>query len=612
MKIKFMPSGREIHANSGENLLKIAEKAGVLIDASCAGAKKCGKCKVKITNGQTSDLTPAEENLLSQFEISNGYRLACCLEVTSDLEVYVPNSHGGSTRKKKITNLPEDFIPETRITSTYQKVPKATLKYQKNDLARIADTFEKEKIVPAAGLITKIHAVLEAERGAVTATFRDNNLLALEAGDTSDNCYGVAFDIGTTTVVGMLWNFKDNTLVDVEARTNYQSNYGSDVISRIQFCNQDNENISLMQEKVISCFNDILEDIYVRNQILPQHVYDVTVVGNTTMSHLVLGVHPKSMARTPFAPVFCDAQNLTAKELGIRVNPRANVFLLPNIAGHVGSDIVGMMLSTHIYKLNGNHIAIDIGTNGEVVAIKDGKMLCCSTAAGPAFEGASIHHGMRAAAGAVEKVSIEKDSKGNNLIAIKTIDNASPVGLCGSGLIDAVATLLDVGIIEPSGRMLSQEEAEEEGIAASITKQIISFENHPAFILAHRGNDEPVILTQQDIREVQLAKGAILAGMQTLMKTLGMKEKDIDSIMLAGAFGNYIDKRSALRIGLFPQVPEGKIISVGNAAGAGASMALLSDAEREKASEIAQVTEHIELSMNMDFQEFYMYAMTFE
>ncbi len=553
MKITFLPTLKQIQASSGDNLLKIAEDTGILIDASCGGTMKCGKCKVKITKGETGPLTTTEKHLLSDFEIRNGYRLACCLEITSDLEVYVPNSHGGFTQKKQMTNLPEDFVPEIRITST--------------------------------------------------------------------PCYGVAFDIGTTTVVGMLWNLKSNTLVDVEARTNYQSVHGSDVISRIQFCNQEDSHTALMHKKVILCFNDILEDIFVRNQILPQHVYDVTIVGNTTMSHLVLGVHPKSLARTPFVPVFCDAQNLTAHELGIKVNPRANVFLLPNIAGHVGSDIVGMMLATHIYKLDGCHIAIDIGTNGEIVAIKDGKLLTCSTAAGPAFEGASIHHGMRAAAGAIETVSIQ-----GNQVSIQTIDNAAPIGICGSGLIDAVAELLNTGIIEPNGRMLTYQEAITKGIPVKLAKRIISFEQQPAFILTYPQSmplsalsetsaccdfEHVILLTQQDIRKVQLAKGAILAGMQTLMKTLSMTENDIDTIMLAGAFGNYIDKKSALRIGLFPQIMEEKIISVGNAAGTGASMGLFSASERQTASEFGKKTEHIELSMNMDFQEFYMYAMTF-
>lgn len=606
MKIKFLPLGKEIHASAGDNLLQAAEKAGILIDASCAGIGKCGKCKVKIISDHNFPITTIEQNLLSPFELENHYRLACCFSIQSDLEVYIPNSHGGSTRKKRMTTLPKDFVPETTITSTHRKVPKATMKYQLNDLDRIANAFDKSSITLAPGLLPSVHSALENAHGNVTAIFRGNHLLALEAGDSSQHCYGVAFDIGTTTVVGMLWNLNTHTLVDVEARTNYQSIYGSDVISRIQFCNEDVSHTSLMQEKVIQCFNDILEDLFVRNHILPQHVYDVTIVGNTTMSHLVLGVHPKSMARTPFAPVFCDAQTLSARELGILVNPGATVFLLPNIAGHVGSDIVGMILSTRIYQYSGCHIAIDIGTNGEIVAIKDGKMITCSTAAGPAFEAASIYHGMRAASGAIESVQIE-----NGQVYIKTIDDHSPIGLCGSGLIDAVAQLLEANIIETNGHMLTCKEAILAGIPSSLAKRIITTEAGLSFVLAYNESNEPIVLTQQDIREVQLAKGAILAGIQTLMKTLDISLEQIDSIMLAGAFGNYINKHSALRIGLFPQVSLDRIISVGNAAGAGASMALLSDTEKTIAIEAANATEHIELSMNMDFQEFYIYAMSF-
>ena len=540
MKIKFLPLGKEIQANAGENLLNIAEQSRILIDASCGGIGKCGKCKVKIIGEQNYPLTKTEQKLLTPFEIQNHYRLACCFSIQSDLEVYIPDLHDSSARKKNMITLPEDFTSEkTNAFST-------------------------------------------------------------------SHCYGVAFDIGTTTVVGMLWNLSNCTLIDTDARTNYQCIHGSDVISRIQFCMEEPSHTKLMQEKVIQCLNDILKDIYIRNHIPPEQVSDVTLVGNTTMSHLVLGINPESLAHTPFAPSFCNAQTRSAKELGILVNPEASIFLLPNIAGHVGSDIVGMILSTHIYQYSGCHIAIDIGTNGEIVAIKDGKMITCSTAAGPAFEGASIYHGMRAASGAIESVRIE-----NGDILIKTVDDMAPIGLCGSGLIDAVAQLLESKIVKPTGRMLTRAEAILSGVPSTLAKRIITTEAGLSFVLAYNESNRPIFVTQQDIREVQLAKGAILAGIQTLMKTLDIYAQSIDSILLAGAFGNYINKQSALRIGLLPQVPIEKIISVGNAAGVGASMALLSDREKEISIQAAKNTEHIELSTNMDFQEFFISAMSF-
>lgn len=606
MEIIFQPDGKKVNADSEDHLLKIAEQAGILIDASCAGAGKCGKCKIKVLSGFCNPLTDIERTLLSAQEIQNQYRLACCTYADSDLEVMIPQTHGGSNRKKKLTKLPIDFCPENRIISSCQKVPKASMKYQKNDIERIQDAFLKSEMKLAPELLTKIHPAMDAKRGLVTATFNDQTLVSIVPGDVSDSCYGIAFDIGTTTVVGMLWNLHSHELVDVEAKTNYQSVYGSDVISRIQFCNTSPENLSIMQQKVINCLNDILEELCTRNQINQEYIYDVSVVGNTTMSHLFLSVTPQSLARTPFAPVFCSAQNLQAKDLNLNVCPHANVYLLPNIAGHVGSDIVAMILSSGLYKMDGCHIAIDIGTNGEIVAVKDGNMVTCSTAAGPAFEGATITQGMRAAAGAIEAVEITSDN-----VILGTIDDKPAIGICGSGLIDIVAELLKSGIVDNSGRMITQTEALEMGIHPSLASRLNGTAPNVSFRLTSTDTETIVSITQQDIREVQLAKGAILAGIQTLMKTLDIEKEQIDSIMIAGAFGNYIKLENALEIDLFPVIPIEKIVSIGNAAGAGSSMALLSDRTRELASSIAAKTEHIELSMNMDFQEFYIYAMNF-
>lgn len=469
-------------------------------------------------------------------------------------------------------------------------------------LLRVLERFRR-------GILDDLHRALEEQRGNVTLTVKHgeamDELIAVEAGDTSGECFGIAFDIGTTTVVGMLWDLAAGELVDVEARTNYQSLFGADVISRIQYSMEGEGKLKALQEKVIGCCNDILSEICERNAIEQKHIYDATMVGNTTMSHLVFGVTPASMARTPFAPVFAEAQDERADELGLSIYTHANVRLLPNIAGHVGSDIVGMMMAAGLDRCKGAHIAIDIGTNGEVVAVKNGRMLCCSTAAGPAFEGATIQQGMRAAAGAIEGVVIDGS------VHLKTIDDAPTIGICGSGLIDAVSELLRVGVVDVSGRMLTKAQAQSAGVPSTIADCIVGEGADAYFLLSEAEDREPIILTQSDIREVQLAKGAILAGIQTLMAELQMSVDEIESIMLAGAFGNYINKRSALGIGLLPQVKEEKILAIGNAAGVGACMALLSDAERGRADLLALSTEHIELSMNPTFQDYYIDAMTF-
>ena len=613
-KVLFLPNLKSVELEPGCSVIEAAERAGVLIDASCNGTGTCGKCKIKVNSPACIPLSSCEEKLLSDYEKANGYHLACQLTVESDMDIAVPAVHGGSVRKKKMVKLPEQFEKDISIYKQSLKVKKAKMDYQFNDIERIREATKKPALALNRGLLVEIHPALEAMRGQVTLALRESSsedkatLLAIEPGDSESECYGCAFDIGTTTVVGMLWNLLSGELVDVEARTNYQSIYGADVISRIQYSleGEGRNNLETLQSKAVQCFNDIIEEICIRNGINPQHIYHACAVGNTTMSHLLMGVTPVSMSKTPFAPVFCEVQTVQAVDLGIGINRLADVNLLPNIAGHVGSDIVGMMLAVGMDSLKGSHIAIDIGTNGEVVAVKDGRMLCCSTAAGPAFEGATIHQGMRAAAGAIEKIEIDAEG-----VHVGTIDDAPAVGICGSGLIDAVAELLRVGVVEPSGRMLTREEAREKDLPEAIAKLITGEGVNAYFTLAELDEGDNIILTQSDVREVQLAKGAILAGIQTLMKELDMSAAEIDSIMLAGAFGNYIDKRSALRIGLLPQVDEAIIKAVGNAAGVGCSMALLSESERRHADVIAVETEHIELSMNPVFQDLYIDAMRF-
>ncbi len=607
MTITFLPSGKTAVVSSGETILQAAEKAGVLIDAACGGAVKCGSCRVRIASGRTDPLTDAERELLTPEELSLGYRLSCCAHALTDLEVAVPGSHGGTTRKKDMARLPEGFVSAPAVTLRAVTVPKATMQDQQDSLSRLRNALALPKLTLAPGLLQELQTAFDAKRGKVTAVLRGEELLALLPGHEERPCYGVAFDIGTTTVVGMLWDLSSGEPVEAAARTNYQSLSGADVISRIQFSLAEEGNLQLLQKRVLCCLGDILDELCLANGVDAKTVYDVTVVGNTTMSHLFLGVTPKPMSRTPFAPVFTESQEIRAAELGLPVHPKAAVHLLPNIAGHVGSDITAMMLAVGMDKLRGSHVAIDIGTNGEVVAIRDGEMLTCSTAAGPAFEGACIRCGMRAAAGAIERVELTGGD-----ISIATIGDAQPLGLCGSGLIDAIAALLESGAVTDSGRMLTREEALAAGISPALADRIRQQEGQPAFLLATTAEGTEILLTQQDVREVQLAKGAILAGIRTLMQELSLTEDSLDSILLAGAFGNYIRKESALRIGLLPEVAADRIHSVGNAAGAGASMALLSMAARTHADALARSVRHVELSMNPVFQELYIDAMRFD
>lgn len=418
--------------------------------------------------------------------------------------------------------------------------------------------------------------------------------------------YGVAFDIGTTTVVGMLWDLSENRLVDMIAKTNPQSRYGADVISRITWSSESPENRKQMQKLIVDCFNEMLDTFEEQYQVEAACIRRATVVGNTTMSHLFLGYDAKTLAVSPFSPAFTGPVSRTAEALGLHMDSAAEVAVLPNIAGHVGSDIVAVMIAAGIKERQGITLAIDIGTNGEIVLGGKGRMLTCSTAAGPAFEGARIYHGMRAAEGAIEKVEI-RDGE----VSLKIIGNKAPVGICGSGLIDAIAQMLDAGLVSFKGNLLSAEEAPAKGVHPELAGRLRKGENGNEFVLAWREKDEDIVINQKDIREVQLAKGAIFGGIQVLLQCLGTKTDELDEILLAGAFGSYIDKRSALRIGLLPNAGLAKVSHIGNAAGVGACMALLSAEARRQAELQSQEVEHVELALHPSFEKEYLQGMYF-
>lgn len=418
--------------------------------------------------------------------------------------------------------------------------------------------------------------------------------------------YGISFDIGTTTVVGNLWNLEKGTSLQIVAKTNPQNIFGADVISRINYCEDDSIKFIEIRDKIISCLNEIIEELLISNKVDRQNIMKITVVGNTTMSHIFAGFNPKSLARSPFAPSFTGEKEFKAYELLLNINPDAKVILLPNIAGHVGSDITGGVLATRLEKLNGMNLFIDIGTNGEIVLTKDNKTFACSTAAGPAFEGAAIYQGMRAASGAIESVQVK-----NGTVFFKTIDRSEPVGICGSGLIEAISEMIKNGMINKTGRLLLPEEIKGEPLKGDLPSRLRVGPKGREFVLVFKEDREDIVITQMDIREVQLAKGAIYAGIKLMLAELNEEIKNIDCVIIAGAFGTYIDKESGLIIGILPAISPDRITFVGNAAGTGASLVLLSEDERKRANELVKNIEHLELATCKNFQKEYLKAMSF-
>lgn len=402
--------------------------------------------------------------------------------------------------------------------------------------------------------------------------------------------YGISVDLGTTTVVAMLWDLKNSSLMGASSKTNPQSAHGADVISRISYAIDAPKHLEILQREILTCITELITELATKSAIDLLQIGRIFVVGNATMSHLLLGVDPKGLAIAPFQPAFTGTVQKNASDLGLPMHQDAMLTLLPNIAGHVGSDTVAALIATELSKQEGVSLLIDVGTNGEIVLCAQDRLVCCSTAAGPAFEGASIHQGMRATYGAINSVHVV-----NHDLSITTIGDGEPVGICGSGLIDGVAALLELGLLTNTGKLIKTNENE-------------------TGVLLYRGSDfeHSVAITQKDIREVQLAKGAILAGINILLMELNLTADEIDQIFLAGAFGNDIDVNSAIKIGLLPNISPQKIHSVGNAAGVGACMALLSDIAMEEAITLSQTVLHVELANHPEFQEHFLKAMYFE
>ncbi len=416
--------------------------------------------------------------------------------------------------------------------------------------------------------------------------------------------YGVAVDIGTTTVVVMIWDLSKGQLVDVDAFTNPQGAHGADVISRIQYTMENEDGLTRLHRAIIDGIAESVEEVALGKFDISE-INRYMVAGNTTMSHLFLGIDPRSLAVSPFDPAFTGPVERKAAELGLPGGSDAVVKVIPNIAGHVGSDITAGIVATDIPEMKKNHLFIDIGTNGEIVFAGGGKIYACSTAAGPAFEGMSITDGMRAAQGAVERVDITEDS-----VIIGTIGDEKPVGICGSGIIDCVGEMVRTGIIDKTGRILSQEKLEEKGLNANIAARVVKKDGKAIFVLYSDG-DLSIGINQKDVREVQLAKAAIEAGWQVLTGCAGVEIEDIEEVSIAGAFGSYIRKTSAVDCRLIPDIPRDRMDSVGNTAGVGCSMALLSRDAFDQMVRLSEEIEHIELATRTDFQDVYTRSMRF-
>ncbi len=595
VEITFLPFDRQSTVPVGTDVFTAAHWIGLPIASTCGGLGTCGLCKTRIIEGSL-ETTGADRELLTESEVAEGWRLACRAVAQTDTVCEIPEVL--ETPRTATTGLGREVAVEPAVHKVYVELDEPSAEDTSSDLTRL------RKALAAAGHRFDITApplralagVARAEEGRLTATLCGEHLVALEPGDTSDRLYGVAFDVGTTTVVGTLINLSSGEVEAVSAALNRQATFGGDVISRIAHTMTNPDGLAALQRLALETLNDILADLYRQTGVDSDNVYEALLVGNSTMLHLVLGVDARSISVAPFVPVFDEAVELAAAEVGLSIHSEGRVGTLPLIGAYVGADTVAGIHATDLARDDRVRLFIDVGTNSEIALGSSAGVVATSAPAGPAFEGAQIRHGMTATAGAIEGVTIEET------VEMEVIGGGEPRGICGSGLIDAVAGLRRCGLVDASGRM-----TEADGVPDHpLRDRLVEVEGVRAFVLAG-----DVVLTQQDVRELQAAMSSVATGVRVLLERVGLEAGDIEEVMLAGSFGSSIDPESARVIGLVPPVPAEKIRFVGNVAAEGAKMSLLSFRERRVACDLKSRVEYVELSARADFNELFVAGVRF-
>lgn len=546
-------------------------------NAPCGGNKACQKCKVKIV--EDIPYSQMEQEVLTQEEMENHIHLACLTYIEQDLTVILEGN--------KSYQIAQDLYEFDTVIDP--KVKRKVVDLNALKEVHTSDwgaTFKALVDVNHISLkaLRKISILLESKEEYITIIYDEMQLLDFVLG--REVGYGIAVDIGTTTVVAYLYNLMTGEYIDRLAGINEQQNFGFDVISRIHHA-YTYEGLASLSQTICKQLNAMIETLLATNQIKLGQLDEMVIVGNTVMMHLLLSVSPKSLGISPFKCMFTQSMMGSAHEIGLYGSEHCEVLLLPHMAAYVGSDIVSGVIATQMDRHQSYELLLDIGTNGEMVLTKGNEMYCCATAAGPAFEGAKIECGVGGVHGAINKI-YEKDGE----LAYTTIEDQPPIGICGSGIIDMIVYLLHKGLIDETGYL------ELEGDTAE-------------FIIASQLNGRPIYISQKDIREVQLAKAAIRAGIETLFVKSGVEVNQISRLYLAGGFGNYMSKESAVKIGLIPEALSSKIVSVGNTAGVGAIQLLLDSKYRGRCDAIKANGQYIELSSDPTFSNFYVQYMSF-
>lgn len=607
-KVTFLPHRRTGFFEEGTSLRDAALELGIVIESTCAGIGTCAKCKVNAKEGVTPH-APVEEELLTPQEISKGVRLSCQAKISGDCVCLVPQESQTFGDQIEIEGSKGHFPLDPDIRKIALTIPEPQLGEKYFDFEQVLSQLHKSGIRIANynfHAVRTLPSLLRSNNFCITAVVDQENLLAVEPGDTTSTLFGIAFDIGTTTVVAKLLNMNSGDVCAVASVLNPQKAYGADVVSRINYIVEHPGGLELLHRLIIKQMNELLSELCHKAEISSENIYKISVVGNTVMQHIVLNIDPRSVAFVPYTPAFQGPATISAKELGVKINEGGTAYFPPNLGCFVGSDITSMLTVLDIDEREEIQLAVDIGTNGEMVLGSKNKMVCSSSPAGPAWEGAYISWGMRAARGAIERAEIV-----NGDLEFRTVGNAEPIGICGSGLLDLVCEFVRAGVIESSGR-IPNGDALPVSVSKNLKSRIVHRENGANDIAIARINDEKAImLTQKDIREVQLAKSAIASGIKILMKELGIGVENIAAVYIAGGFGNHVRGQDAIDSGLIPKVPVENVKFIGNAAIAGAEAMLLSKEARKKAEQLGKNVQYVEVADRKDFHEFFVDSMHF-
>lgn len=601
IEITFQPDGKRVSIAADETIMDGAKSGGIDIQAICGGTAICGKCKVIINPEQVlvNPITDDEKKLLTQLEIQKGYRLACRAVPFGNISVEIPLSSRTGKQRLQVEGIevPVEFDPP--VQKLVLKITPPSLQDLRSDGERIVDEVHKilgHKVMIDYNVFQRIPHVLRDENWLATVTVWNNHkIIDIEPGITFEKNFGIALDVGTTKIAAYLVNLYDGRLMASDAIMNPQIPYGEDVIARITFSKESN----LLSDLVVSGINQLIESICEKADIKLNWIYEISVVGNTAMHHIFLRIPSEYLAVAPYVPVVRKPLNIHAEKLRLNIFPYGNVYVFPIIAGFVGGDKVAEILATEIYKSDEICLTLDIGTNTEIALGNKDDILVCSCASGPAFEGRYIKYGMRAATGAIERIKIDPETFE---VTYKTIEDEKPRGICGSAIIDVLSEMFKAKIINHRGRINT----------SLSTPRIVNTEAGANFVIAWKEEtilEEDLTITQEGLRQLQLAKAAMHTGAAILLKNKGLKKEDIEHIFIAGAFGSYVDPEAAVNIGMIPDVPIEKIKSVGNAAGTGARLALLSKKSRNTAEEIARKVRYLELVLDPDFTREYAKSM---